>query len=57
VLFEQPLCAIDGCDAIAVAVDHIIAIEDDGPIWQRQNLQALCSPHHAEKTSREVRAR
>jgi 5-methylcytosine-specific restriction endonuclease McrA len=57
VLFERPLCAVDGCDLIATDVDHILAIEDGGEPWTRTNCQPLCRWHHAQKTNRELRAR
>lgn len=56
VLYEQPICA--GCDnELAVDVDHIIAIEDGGAPWARNNLQGLCVPCHSRKTRREQLAR
>jgi 5-methylcytosine-specific restriction endonuclease McrA len=54
VLTEQPLCE---CGMIARDVDHVVAIEDGGDVWRRENLQALCGSCHSVKTSREVRAR
>jgi 5-methylcytosine-specific restriction endonuclease McrA len=57
VLAEQPLCAEPGCDMISTDVDHIVAIEDGGDVWLTANLQGMCVVHHAQKTSREVRAR
>lgn len=57
VLFEQPLCATEGCDEIATDVDHIVAIEDGGDPWARDNLTGYCHPCHSRKTNREVRAR
>lgn len=53
VLFEQPLCAQDGCEEISTDVDHIVAIEAGGNPWARTNLQGLCRRHHSEKTRRE----
>ena len=41
----------------APGVKCVVAIEDGGNPWSRNNLQAMCSPCHSAKTSREVRAR
>lgn len=52
VLFEQPICA--GCDnALAVDVDHKVAIEDGGAPWAHNNLQGLCKQCHGRKTRQE----
>src|SRR5688572_30750830 len=53
VLYEQPLCASDGCDEISTDVDHITAIEAGGDPWARHNLQGLCASCHGRKTKRE----
>ena len=53
VIFANPLCAVDGCDEIAVDCDHIVPIERGGAVWDLTNLQGLCRPHHAAKTRRE----
>lgn len=52
---EEPNCR--QCGAPSFATDHIIAIADDGPIWDRANLQALCRSCHMRKSEREYRAR
>lgn len=53
VLFEQPLCAEEGCDEIATDVDHIVPIAKGGDPFARSNLAALCHSHHSQKTRRE----
>jgi 5-methylcytosine-specific restriction endonuclease McrA len=57
ILWHNPLCIIEGCDEIATDVDHIIGIEDGGDPWAPANLQSMCRPHHAQKTSRELNGR
>lgn len=52
VLFEQPLCAVEGCGQIAVEVDHIIPLPDGAP-YDMANLQGLCKHHHGQKTKAE----
>lgn len=54
VLFEQPLC---DCGELATDVDHIVAIEDGGAQWSRDNLKAMCGSCHSAKTRREQMAR
>lgn len=56
VLFNHPLCIIEGCDEIALDVDHITPLEQGGDPWSRMNLQAMCHAHHAAKTKREMEA-
>ena len=56
----NPLC--EHCERNGIAkpvkdVDHIIAIEDGGSIWDIGNLQSLCRMHHIRKTNAEVAAR
>ena len=31
-------------------VDHIISLEDDGPMYDLSNLQTLCKLHHFDKS-------
>lgn len=52
VLFEQPLCAVEGCGEIAVDVDHIVPLPDGAP-YDLANLQGLCKMHHSQKTRSE----
>jgi 5-methylcytosine-specific restriction endonuclease McrA len=52
VLFEQPLCAIEGCMEIATDVDHIVPLPEGEP-YARDNLQGLCRKHHGVKTRSE----
>jgi 5-methylcytosine-specific restriction endonuclease McrA len=54
---EQPWCASSGCTELSAEVDHIIAMQDGGDPFNRQNLQGLCKRHHAQKTNEEVRSR
>lgn len=56
VLFEEPICR--ACrDALAVEVDHIVALEDGGEPYARSNVQPLCGPCHGRKTWEERNAR
>lgn len=50
-LHLHPLCAV--CGRVATDVDHIVPIENGGPVWSFENLQSLCATHHGEKTRRE----
>jgi 5-methylcytosine-specific restriction protein A len=61
VLAEEPLCRV--CQAktpprvsASEEVDHIVALEDGGA-EDRSNAQGICHSCHAEKTTRELRAR
>jgi 5-methylcytosine-specific restriction endonuclease McrA len=54
VLFEQPVCAGEGCIELSVDVDHIVPLQDGGPPFERTNLQGLCVRDHAVKTRQEV---
>lgn len=55
VLFEEPLCRV--CGAIATDVDHVLAIENGGEHFSRDNCQPLCAHHHGQKTRREQMTR
>lgn len=55
VLGLSPVCV--SCEAtgfanIATVVDHVVPISDNGPVWDIDNLQALCVSCHSLKTSR-----
>ena len=50
VLRRQPLCQWPGCNKPATDVDHIVAKPAGDDSFE--NLQALCHPHHSEKTAR-----
>lgn len=56
-LFHNPLCVkceAEGTVEPATVVDHIIPHKGDpGLFWDKKNWQALCKPHHDEKTARE----
>lgn len=54
---EQPWCAVDGCRNMTAEVDHIVAMQDGGDPFDRDNVQGLCRRHHSEKTADELRAR
>ena len=54
VLTEEPWCRRNDCHQRAVDVDHIVALRHGGAPYDRTNLQALCRPHHAEKTALEI---
>jgi 5-methylcytosine-specific restriction enzyme A len=45
------------CGAPATQVDHVLAIADGGAPLDLRNLQSLCDPCHARKTTLEQRAR
>jgi 5-methylcytosine-specific restriction protein A len=53
VLFEQSVCAKDGCMRLATDVDHIVPMSQGGAEYERSNLQGLCGHHHALKSARE----
>ena len=55
VKYEQPICAMDGCDRLSTDVDHIVPLSEGGPPWLRSNLQGLCPHHHGRKTAYERR--
>ena len=38
-------------------VDHIVPIADGGPVYDVDNLQALCRQCHGRKTSRDIATR
>ena len=46
------LCQIEGCDAPATEVDHIVP-RSRGGTDDLSNLRALCPPHHKEKSEAE----
>lgn len=50
VLTEQPICASPGCQAPSVDVDHIVALQDGGAPYARENLRGLCKRHHGQVT-------
>jgi 5-methylcytosine-specific restriction endonuclease McrA len=53
VLFEQPICAEEGCMRLATDCDHIIPMSQGGAEYERENTQGLCAHHHALKSARE----
>jgi 5-methylcytosine-specific restriction protein A len=55
VLFEQPLCAVEGCSQIATDVDHVVPLSQGGAEYERLNCQGLCAYHHAVKSGGESR--
>ena len=55
-LKRHPLCI--ECKKIditmrATVIDHIVPITRGGSAWDENNMQPLCSVHHAKKTGRE----
>lgn len=56
VLNEEPLCDC-GCRGLTTDVDHIVPVEDGGPMWSRSNLKALCHAAHSRKTWADVATR
>lgn len=56
VLFEQPICAEEGCMRLATQVDHIVPLSQGGAEYARDNCQGLCAFHHALKSAREGRS-
>ncbi|WP_165757914.1 HNH endonuclease signature motif containing protein [Mycolicibacter engbaekii] len=49
-------CEVVGCELPAHAVDHITPVSLGGAELGPDNLQAVCEPHHREKTAREAAA-
>jgi 5-methylcytosine-specific restriction endonuclease McrA len=44
-----PICEMPGCSRPSTSTDHIVPYSEGGTsAWA--NLQALCGPHHQEKT-------
>jgi 5-methylcytosine-specific restriction enzyme A len=39
------------CNRLAVTVDHIQPLSENGPRWDWSNLQSLCGPHAQEKNT------
>jgi Domain of unknown function (DUF222)/HNH endonuclease len=55
-IFEGSVCAEEGCDRrYHLQFDHDDPVAHRGPT-SFENLQALCGPHHREKTERDRRA-
>lgn len=55
-LKDNPICEVRGCNRLAVEVDHITPLSAGGARYDWANLQALCEPCHAAKTSAEAAA-
>lgn len=57
-LSMDPLCEVckrAGRITIAVAVDHVIPIQDDpSQRLNYRNMQSICTPCHSSKTAREI---
>lgn len=49
---QEHICAIDGCTELCVELDHIISVARGGGD-ERDNVQGLCTLHHAQKTQQE----
>lgn len=54
---EQPFCDIVNCFELTHDVDHIIAVQDGGAPFDRENVHGLCKRHHGQKTREEIKAR
>jgi 5-methylcytosine-specific restriction endonuclease McrA len=57
VRLEEPFCRVSTCANPTTDIDHIIAVQDGGAPFDRNNLQGLCKQHHSEKTAHEVNNR
>ena len=56
----EPLCRYclqKGLTVASEVTDHIIAIEDGGSVYDRRNLQRLCTSCHNQKSADERHAR
>jgi 5-methylcytosine-specific restriction endonuclease McrA len=53
VLFEEPICATEGCGRLAEEVDHITPLSQGGAEVARENLRGLCRDCHAKKSGQE----
>ncbi len=47
-----PICEVPGCTRPSKSTDHVIPAFEGGTS-ESANLQALCGPHHRDKTLRE----
>ena len=54
---EQPFCDVVNCFELTHDVDHILALQDGGFPFARENVHGMCKRHHSEKTREEIRAR
>lgn len=54
---EQPWCIVTGCHELTADVDHIVALQDGGSPFARENVQGMCHAHHSAKTADEVNGR
>ena len=55
---REPVCQWPGCRQAAAVVDHVIPIRDDpSKRLDADNLQSLCTMHHAIKTARDEKDR
>jgi len=57
VRLEQPFCIVAGCQELTHDIDHVVALQDGGAPFDRDNVQGMCAKDHARKTREEVRAR
>ena len=51
----NPVCAVDGCGAVATVCDHITPVTAGGDFWEGP-FQPLCKSCHNRKSSRERHA-
>lgn len=57
-LQQHPCCAVcteRGRTTEATVVDHITPVRLGGGMWDEDNYQSLCKPHHQAKSARERR--
>lgn len=54
VIFEQPICATEGCGDLSAEADHIVPLSQGGAEYERSNCQGLCRRCHALKSGREA---
>lgn len=59
VLLEQPWCACGkpDCFELSAEIDHIVAMQDGGAPFDRNNVQGLAKGCHSAKTRAEINAR
>jgi 5-methylcytosine-specific restriction endonuclease McrA len=50
-------CLKEGKTVLSQCADHIIPIQQGGPIWDESNMQALCLSHHSKKTKEEQQSK
>lgn len=46
----RPRCEWPGCHRLSEQTDHIVPLAEGGDRYDFNNMQALCLPHHKQKT-------